>query len=275
MFGALKKVFSPQLISSAKNLLITLLGYLLAVILASQLFRILQSGDKSLSDYAISSIFDLILVISTYFFIVQKLESRSVKELSFDFKSIFYALITALLILGLPILFLFYTDAYMVVEQRTWAKTPYVVIALFIQGIAAEVLIRGIFFRNIASWLGQGVAVLIVCTIYASLNLLIDGLYLQVFIGQWMFCCILSLVYIQTRNLWVTGALHGAWLVISFLPGVLDEHWREGAVILTQVSGDTWVTGGQWGAELSIYCITSLCIANLFLYLKQSRELTL
>jgi membrane protease YdiL (CAAX protease family) len=253
-YGALKKVFSPKLISSVKNLFIPLLGYLAAVIMASQLFSLLQPEEKSLSDYAMSSTLDLILVVSSYWFIVHRLENRPVRELYFNFKPFIYALLAAALILGLPTLILFFIDAYKVIEELSWAELPYVVAALFLQGIAAEVLFRGILYRNIASWKGQSIAVLAVCTVYASLNLLLDGFHIQVFIGQWLFCCILSLIYIQTGNLWVTGSFHGAWLIISFLPGVLDEHGREGAVILTQVEGEIWITGGQWGAELSIFC---------------------
>lgn len=82
----------------------------------------------------------------------------------------------------------------------------------------------------------------------------------------------LSLIYIKTANLWVTGAFHGAWLVVAFLPGVLDEHWRDGALIITKVEGERWLTGGLWGAELSIFCMILMSVVCIYLYSKQKQQ---
>ncbi|MFT5048418.1 MAG: hypothetical protein ACI8UP_005421, partial [Porticoccaceae bacterium] len=166
---------------------------------------------------------------------------------------------------------LFLLGQYKVIEIRAWTFLPYAIVALFLQGIASEVLFRGIFFPNIVSWLGKNIAVLLLCTVYASLNLLIDGGHLQVFVGHWLFFCMLSLLYLKTENLWVTGALHGTWLVVAFMPGVVDEHWRDGALIITKVQGARWLTGGQWGAELSIFCIAIMAAASVFCILLKNQ----
>lgn len=259
----------PKFIAGVKMLLLPLVGYLGAVFLSSTMSGFLQTEDRDLADYALSSVLDLFMVVGIYFFIVRKLENRPIKELHFGFKATLYSILAAVMILGLPTCMLFLLKYYQVIEVRAWTFLPFAATALFLQGIGSEILLRGIFLRNMISWLGKNRAVILSCTLYACLNLLIDGVHFQVFVGHWLFFCMLSLLYLKTENLWVTGAFHGTWLIVAFLPGVIDEHWRDGSLIISKVEGERWLTGGQWGAELSLFCIAVMSAVSVYLYLNQ------
>jgi len=255
-----------QILKSATNLIAALLGYVLAVVLTSKLLSFWMPEERSFTDYATASVLGFSVTLLIYFVITKFFESRNIHEVKFPTLSVIKASFTAAAILLISVILLFTLGLYQVIEIRSWHLLPLVFIALFFQGMSSEVLFRGIFFRQFIRWIGPKNATLLLCTLYASVNLMVDGIHLQIFISHWLFCCILCQIYIVTRNLWVTGAFHGTWLFFAFLPGLLDEHWREGALVIGQVIGHVLLTGGSWGIEASIFCIAILSIVNVYLY---------
>lgn len=183
------------------------------------------------------------------------------------------------MLLGVPTILLFAFDfytissvQYSIKSLQTWNLVALIMLALMFQGFSTEVLFRGIIFRNLIAWLGPLKATIGFCCVYASLNLLLDGVHLQVFVTHGLFSCILCLIYLMTKNIVVTGVFHGVWLIIAFLPGVLDEHWRDGAPWITEVSGHILLSGGPLGAEASIFCLLLLIAANVYYFRLLSKQ---
>lgn len=258
-----------QILKGARSLIIALLGYVLAAVLTNKLLIFWMPEERSFTDYATASVLGFSMTLVIYVVIAKYLESRNIHEVKFLARPVARAFFAAVVILLIPTALLFTLGLYQVTEIRSWHLLPSIFIALFFQGMSSEVLLRGILLRHLILWAGPGKATLLLCTLYAAANLMLDGLHPQVFISHWLFCCILCQTYIVTRNLWVTGTFHGTWLFCAFLPGILDEHWREGALVLGQINGSVLLTGGLWGIEASIFCIAILSIVNTYLYRKR------
>lgn len=265
------------------------LAYLLAAALAGQVFAWFVAEKTAVSDYALAGLLDTLLVFGFYFVASHKLSpwlnssegasekapvedraaiAKSPPQLVFNGGDILKSAATALLILGIPTALLFALGYYSIAQVQTWQLLPLACIALFVQGLSAEVLFRGILFQHLLLWMGPFKATVLLSCVYAGLNMLLDGVHLQVFLTQGLFCSYLCLLYLRTRSLWVTGTFHGIWLCVSFFPGVLDEHWREAAPWVTEVQGSIWLSGGGWGAEASLLTLLILMAASMDCYRK-------
>ena len=250
------------------QLFLLLLVYVLALVIAGKIFEFLLGDKSSLHLYAAAGILDAFVIIVAYASIKKYVLSEEIIELKFSAsRCLKYATIPVLL-LGVSTVFLLVTGFYTIESTRSWQLVPFAFIALFMQGISSEVLFRGIIFNYFLRWFGSNFAILLFCSLYTTLNMFLDGFNLQVFATHWLFCCFLCLLFVRTNNIWLTGVFHGMWLFASFLPGVIDEHWREGAPWITNVVDNSVISGGSLGAEASLISLIGLIALNIYYYVK-------
>jgi hypothetical protein len=71
-----------------------------------------------------------------------------------------------------------------------------------------------------------------------------------------------TLVFVHSRNLWVTAANHAAWnftIILSGVPLSGIEEWRGHALFASEYRGPAWLTGGVFGPEDSV--LTMMMVA--------------
>lgn len=273
---------AKRILNESGNFAVMLGSYILAVFTAGQIISLFITEKVSIADFAIAGFLDLLFVLILFVIARRFILKQDVPEFNISsgqFGQIARVAMLPLLLLGVPTALLFVFDFYTIsgvqhsiLSFQTWNLVVLTMAALLFQGISSEVLFRGIIFHNLVAWFGPLKATIGFCCVYAALNLLLDGAHLQVFITHGLFSCLLCLIYLNTKNFLATGLFQGVWLITAFLPGVLDEHWREGAPWITEVSGNPLLSGGLLGAEASIFCLLLLVTANVYYFRLLSKQ---
>lgn len=259
-------MLSKLIFSRLGQFILILASYVLALLLAGRVSAVFIAEKTSAWEYALTGTLDAMIVLTLYYLTSGFILRKSVTESKIPGGQLVKCTGAAILMLGVPIGLLFLSGFYTVSHFQSWHNVPFVFLALFVQGLSSEVLFRGIIFHHFSLWIGPLKAILVFSVIYAGLNMMLDGASIQVFITHGLFSSFLCLVYLRTKNLWVTGTFHGMWLFMSFLAGVLDEHWRVDAPWITKADGNILISGGQLGPEASLFSLLILLMVNVYFF---------
>ncbi len=136
-----------------------------------------------------------------------------------------------------------------------------------------EILCRALFLRLLESYWGSWLALLISALIYGALHSFNHGAHsyttLLMTLGQGI--C-LGAAYLQSRNLGLCFGLHLGWNVaqggIFSLPvsGLAYHGW-----LATQLRGPDWLTGGDFGIEISPPIFLSVTLLSSVLLIQARR----
>lgn len=166
---------------------------------------------------------------------------------------------------------LFSLELYSISEVRESNNALLVLIALFAQSITQEVLFRGIIFRGLSKLCTVLTSSLILSTIFALLNTLVDGPFILPSIAAAFSTFILCMLYHWKKSLVLNAMVNTSWLYIVFLTGVLDEHWRASAPVISKFHGELYLSGGSFGPESSIFGVIVLAGAVFWFYQKYKK----
>jgi len=143
-------------------------------------------------------------------------------------------------------------------------------------GVTEEIMLRGIFFRLIESWLGSWIALILSAAVFGALHLgnpnasLLAGSAIALEAGV-----MLAALYMLTRRLWAAIGLHAAWnLSQGGIYGIAVSGFKQDGILIPRVSGSDLLTGGSFGAEASLPAIivcTAFGIAALVLAHRRGR----
>lgn len=143
-------------------------------------------------------------------------------------------------------------------------------------GVTEEIMLRGIFFRLIESWLGSWIALILSAAVFGALHLtnpnasLLAGSAIALEAGV-----MLAALYMLTRRLWAAIGLHAAWnLSQGGIYGIAVSGFRQDGLFIPRVSGPDLLTGGSFGAEASLPAVivcTAFGIALLVLAHRRDR----
>jgi len=210
-----------------------------------------------------------------YWVYVKFYEKRQTIELNFSCRNMLYGAITGAAIISTTIFPLFALDYYQVVAYQSYNEVLFALIGLSTQAIFGVILFSGIVFRFIEPHLGTKYSLLLLSVLLGSLNIIIDGPDLVVLLSSILMNALWFSIYILSRNLWVTGLASASWLCAVFATGILDEHWRASAPIVSSYSGPILITGGKFGPEHSIITIlvVSVCLFFILRLAKQKKTL--
>jgi membrane protease YdiL (CAAX protease family) len=130
-----------------------------------------------------------------------------------------------------------------------------------------EVLFRGIFFRLMEEKLGSYIALLISGIIFGFGHLLNGNGSLFAVFAIFIISILLTAAYMYTRNLWFPIAIHFA---LNFAQGDIFGTAVSGepistSIIVSQLEGSEWFTGGIWGIEASVQIVIFSWIAGIIL----------
>jgi hypothetical protein len=148
----------------------------------------------------------------------------------------------------------------------------FALIGLSTQTIFGVILFSGIIFRLIEPHLGTKYSLLLLSVLLGLLNIFVDGPDLVVLLSSILMNALWFSIYILSRNLWVSGLASATWLCAVFATGILDEHWRASAPIVSSYNGPILITGGEFGPEHSIITILVVSIC-LFFILRQAKHM--
>lgn len=124
-------------------------------------------------------------------------------------------------------------------------------------GVTEEIMLRGVFFRLVESWLGSWVALVLSAALFGALHLgnpnasLLAGSAIALEAG-----IMLAALYMLTRRLWAAIGLHAAWnFSQGGIYGIAVSGFRQDGVLIPRITGSDLLTGGSFGAEASLPAI--------------------
>lgn len=206
------------------------------------------------------------LTVTMYFAYVKLYEKRRVLELVFPGRGIAFAVIAGCAMLSSTIILLFIMGYYQVAQFNGFDEMVFVLFGIAVVAIVEEFVLRGILFRICEAHLGTLYALLSVSTLFAVGNILIGGMEFTAGVAAFLISAVWCGIYILSRNIWVVGFHHAAWNYTEFSIGILDEHWRVSAPIVTSYQGPVFLTGGSLGPEGSIITAVVCMSALVFIY---------
>lgn len=128
-----------------------------------------------------------------------------------------------------------------------------------IQGMGEEILVRGYLLGKLSQHLSHASAIIISSLFFAALHLANPGITRVDFLELFLFGAIMAMIRIETEDLWVVGAFHGAWNFFQGpILGVAVSGTNSGALIFKSIPTQAyeWLNGGRFGIEGSVMSLT-------------------
>jgi membrane protease YdiL (CAAX protease family) len=125
-----------------------------------------------------------------------------------------------------------------------------------------ELAFRGVLFRWLGLWLGSARAVAVSAAVFGAMHGLVDNGSLWSAVAVAVEAgVLLSTAYWATGNLWLPIGMHFGWnFTLGGVFGGAVSGTPVPGVLVADVSGPTWLTGGAFGIEASIPAVV-VCVA--------------
>ncbi len=151
---------------------------------------------------------------------------------------------------------------------RAFGLASVSILALLLGSLASEICFRGFLFRKLIAALGPVAATILLSGVYALMGTSQRSTTPFSFFVTFVAGLLFSLAYLRTHALWLGWGLHFGWLVCMVvffglpLAGVADLS----NVVVTNVAGSLWLTGGSYGPEGALFTGIVLLAGTLALY---------
>ena len=228
--------------------------------------HVFHTGDAATSLVRRIGIFSV--AVTAYWIYVRLVEKRRVPELRPKPLGIVVGGLSGVGLVGLSMLVLFASGVYAMtawrgVHEGLLGIAGVIVIAATLE----EIVFRGILFRILENGWGTIPALWLQSLIFALMHIdNVEGRASTQEVVTTMVSCMLTgalwaMVFVHTRNLWVSTANHAAWnftIVLSGLPLSGLEEWRGLAPFAGAYRGPAWLTGGVFGPENSLLTLVMI-----------------
>lgn len=227
----------------------------------------------------------LCCVVLAYFAYVRFYEKRPASELRIVPLGMTVGALTGAGIIALVSLFLFGIGAYEVVAYRgidpaLLGIAGFILVAATIE----EFVFRGVLFQALEHAWGTVPALWLQSLFFSVLhiaNLDSDAGTMSVIvsvISGTLIGAFWTLVFIQSRNLWVVSLNHAAWnfaIVLTGLPLSGLDDWLSVAPLESTYQGSVWLTGGVVGPEDSIVTVLAVIavVVGMVLWARKSNRM--
>lgn len=211
-----------------------------------------------------------LITVLAYAGFVHFYEKRAVTELRPRWKWTLLAGVSGSLSIGVTILALFATGHFRVEAVQGWNAARVVLATLWIAAVLEEVAFRGILFRLLEKAVGTRAALIASALVFGVGHLGNNGAGLLTLGVVILAGLMWGLMFILSRNLWVTSAHHFCWNATIFaigLPLSGESDVRAQAPLLSSAHGSALWTGGAFGPEdslINIVLMIGIC-AGLWL----------
>jgi uncharacterized protein len=267
----------------ARRALLQLLLAFAGLFGAVQLFRLLllpgilavfHPGDAVTS--GLRRIGVLLFAVLAYWAYVRSVEKRKVNELRLAPIGIVLGGLSGALTILLVMLVLFAAGAYVATSYRglqfgLWGAASVIVVAATLE----EIAYRGILFRILENAWGTSAALWLQSLIFALMHIAniedrasTQEIVITVLSGT-LIGAFWTLIFVNTRNLWVVAANHAAWnftIILAGLPLSGLGDWLPLAPFASEVHGPGWLTGGVFGPEDSVLTIVVVTIGLIGMF---------
>lgn len=141
-------------------------------------------------------------------------------------------------------------------------------------GVFEEIVSRGVLFRLAEEIIGSWGAVILSGALFGASHLGNDN-------ANWLSAVSIAVsagvlfpvVYMLTRNLWVSIGLHAAWNVVQGIVfGIPVSGIASSGLLVTHPKGPEIISGGAFGAEASIIVPIVLIAVSAYLGVRANRE---
>ncbi|MBI5963716.1 MAG: CPBP family intramembrane metalloprotease [Chloroflexi bacterium] len=223
------------------------------------------------------SVFIAVFAVSfAYYGFVRLIERRSVTELSLtsSVKELAGGVVVGMALFSAAIGILWALGYYRVSGINGWATiVPWFVLAI-ISGVVEEILFRGVLFRILEESLGTWPALATSALIFGLLHLanpnatLWGGIAIAIEAG-----IMLAAAYMYTRRLWLPIGIHFAWnFTQGAIFGVAVSGNEAKGLLQSNLSGPVLLSGGDFGAEASIFAVVICLAAGIYFLQKSSQQ---
>lgn len=200
-----------------------------------------------------------------YFVVAKLIERRHLRELSpRDAPALGAAgLVAGVALMSAVVGILWLAGSYHVAGERRHVDWVSQVLVIGIgSGIGEEVLFRGGLFRLVEEGAGTWWALVVSSLFFGAAHIfnpgasVLDSAAIAVEAGL-----LLALVYHVTRSLWPCIGMHVAWNVMQgTVYGIPVSGEVGGGWLISHRTGPSWLSGGAFGAEASVFALV-LCAA--------------
>lgn len=170
------------------------------------------------------------------------------------------------LLFGATLGALYVAGAYRVTAIAPWTVMIAPFFTMIVVGFLEEILFRGIIFRILQNWLGSWIALALSVVFFVLAHMGNEGATLIGLTAVAAAGMLLSAAYMATQRLWLSIGIHIGW---NFTQGGLfsvpvSGHPAQG-MIQGALSGPTWLTGGAFGVEGSIFAVVAVLAGGVAL----------
>lgn len=223
---------------------------------------------------AIRRTFIFLAALAGYWSYVHWHEKRDTSELRLQAAPLLLGGAGGVALMAGPIAALFAIGAYdLVLVRGISAALAGPAVLIVIAATLEELVYRCLLFRLLERSLGTLSALVVQALLFALQHLENVGragtqdvivMLVAVTLGGLLW----AVVFILSRNLWVTAANHAAWnftILLSGVPLSGNDDWRAISPLASRYAGPDWLTGGMFGPESSLLVIASTTVAVVIL----------
>lgn len=263
---------APRLLMAYAAFFATLTSFRLLLLPAIQ--HLFHTGDATTSFVRRTGLFCFFLL--GYWVYVRTVEKRRVDELRPRPLGMAVGGLAGAGAIALPMTVLYAGGAYAMTAWR--GPDPGlagVACVIVIAALMEELVFRGILFRLLETGWGTVPAMWLSSIVFALTHIdNLDGHASPWAVATTLLSCTLlgaiwCLMFVHTRNLWVSTANHAAWnytILLSGLPLSGIEDWRKMAPLASAYNGPDWLTGGAFGPEDSVLTLVLVVVALVVLH---------
>jgi len=142
----------------------------------------------------------------------------------------------------------------------------------FVAALMEEIMLRGYIFQAFIEGSRVWIAVIVLSSIFSVMHFDNPDATIPSALNIFLAGVLLSVCYLKTRSLWLpTGAHLGwNWMQASFWGMGVSGYHVKSSVFSAEAHGADWISGGQFGAESSIFATVVILIA-IFLIWKTAK----
>lgn len=249
--------------------------FLLLVISLIQFATAWPGHDTSISN--VVSVAITVLVVSyAYYGFVRVIERRSVTELSSQnmFVELASGMLVGAILFSVTIGILWLLGYYKVIGINPWTVIFSWLVLAIISGVSEELLFRGILFRVVEESLGTWLSLAISALIFGLFHLANPNATLWGAIAIAIEAGImLAAAFVYTRRLWLPIGIHFAWnFVQGAIFGVAVSGNEATGLLQSTLSGPPSLSGGDFGAEGSIFAVLVCLVAGSYFIWKSYQQ---
>jgi membrane protease YdiL (CAAX protease family) len=213
------------------------------------------------------------IFLAAYTLYVQYIEKRKALEISSKLclNELGKGFLISLALVGTVVAFLAVIGSYLIAEWNPDKKVAIDLLIKFMLGaMIEEIIFRLIIFKLTEELLGTWLALIIQAVLFGFAHMANDNATLftsfsVIIVGG----IIYTAAFIYTRRIWLALGLHAGWNYFqSGIFGMPNSGTAYRGLIIPEIQGKEWITGGNWGIEASYIAILLVLIAGVYFILK-------